>query len=112
MNFALEIALPIVALFILGIAMPFLWALFLPEGIPGLFANFVLSALVISGLVFGYFITWHLGRNAEVTEALLAQPGAFWTLFLGWAGKTALFWLPVLVLSVAAQPKRWKEVVW
>ena len=112
MNFAQDIALPIAALFILGIAMPFLWAIVLPEGIPGLLANFALSALVISGLVFAYFINWHMGRNSEVTEALLAQPGAFWALFLDWAGKTALFWLPVLVLSVAAQPRRWKEVVW
>lgn len=112
MNFAVDIALPIAALFLLGIGMPFLWALVLPEGIPGLAANFVLSAVVISGLVFAYFITWHMGRNGEVAEALLTQPGAFWGLFLGWAGKTALFWLPVLVLSIAAQPKRWKDVVW
>ncbi|MEE9388256.1 MAG: hypothetical protein V3U96_06570 [Paracoccaceae bacterium] len=103
---------PILALLLLAIALPFLWALFLPEGVPGLFANFILSALVISALVFAYFINWHMGRNSEVTEALLAQPGAFWALYSGWAAKTALFWLPVLVLSVAAQPRRWKEVVW
>ncbi len=112
MNFALEIALPIAALLLLGIALPFFWARVLPEGIPGLFINFVLSALVISALVSAYFIIWHIGRNPAVSDALLAQPGAFWTLFLGWAGKTALFWLPVSVLSIAAQPKRWKDVVW
>ncbi len=112
MNFALDIALPIVALFVLGIALPFFWARVLPEGIPGLFANFVLSAVVISGLVSAYFIIWHIGHNPAVSDALLAQPSAFWSLFLGWAAKTALFWLPVLVLSIAAQPKRWKKVVW
>ena len=112
MNFTIDIALPIAALIFLAIALPFLWALVLPEGIPGLFANFALSALVISLAVFAYFLTWHTARNELLIDGLLAQPGAYWPFFLGWAGKTSLFWLPVLVLSVAAQPRRWKDVVW
>jgi len=111
-NYALEIALPIVALVLLAIALPFFWALVLPEGVPGLVANFILSVLVISVAVFAYFIAWHTAQNAPVIDGLLAQPGAYWRFFLGWAGKSSLFWLPVLVLSVAAQPKRWKVVVW
>ncbi len=112
MNFAIELALPIAALILLSIALPFVWALVLPEGIPGLIANFALSALVISLAVFAYFLTWHTARNGLLIEGLLAKPGAYWPFFLGWAGKTSLFWLPVLVLSVAAQPRRWKDVVW
>ena len=112
MSFTLDIALPIAGLILLAAALPFLWALVLPEGIPGLIANFVLSAVVISALVFAYFMLWHIGHNRDVADALLAQPGAFRGVYLGWAGKTSIFWLPVLVLSVAAQPKRWKEVVW
>ena len=112
MNFAIELALPIAALIVLSIALPFLWALVLPEGIPGLVANFVLSALVISLVVFGYFILWHAKRNGLVLADVQEQPGAYWPFFINWAGKTSLFWLPVLVLSVAAQPRRWKDVVW
>ena len=112
MNFGIDIALPIAALVVLAVGLPFLWALVLPEGIPGLFANFFLSALVISLAVFAYFLTWHTARNELLIEGLLAQPGAYWPFFLSWAGKTSLFWLPVLVLSVAAQPRRWKDVVW
>ena len=111
-SFATDIALPIAGLIVLAIALPFLWALVLPEGIPGLVANFALSALVISVAVSAWFLIWHGARNELVIDGLLAQPGAFWRFFLGWAGKTSLFWLPVLVLSVAAQPRRWKEVVW
>lgn len=103
---------PILVLLLLAIALPFLWALVLPEGIPGLFANFALSALVISLAVFAYFLTWHTARNELLIEVLLEKPGAYWPFFIDWAAKTSLFWLPVLVLSVAAQPKRWKDVVW
>ncbi len=112
MNYALDILLPLAALVALSIALPFLWALVLPEGIPGLIANFALSALVISIAVFAYFLTWYATRNSLFIDGLLARPGAYWPFYLGWAGKTAIFWLPVLVLSVAAQPKRWKKVQW
>jgi len=109
---AFGIALPVVVLILLAIILPFLWALVLPEGIPGLIVNFVLCALVISMAVFTYFIIWHMGRSDAVVPGMLDQPGVLLPFFFGWAGKTSLFWLPVLVLSVAAQPRRWKEVVW
>ena len=112
MNFGTDIALPIAGLVLLSIAMPFLWALVLPEGIPGLIANFVLSALVIIVVVSAYFILWHAGRNGLVLSGIQEQPGAFWLFFVSWSVKTSIFWLPVLVLSVAAQPRRWKDVVW
>lgn len=112
MNFALDIALPIAGLVGLAIALPFLAALIVPEGLPGLAVNFALSALVLSVAVFAYFITWHVGRSDGLTPELLKNPSAMLPYYLGWAGKTSLFWLPVLVLSVAAQPRRWKDVVW
>jgi len=112
MTLFVNVALPVIALLLLGFGLPYLWALVLPEGIPGLVANFVLSALIISLVVFSYFITLYAGQNVPLVADLLERPGAFGPYYLRWAGKTALVWLPMLVLGIAAQPKRWKEVVW
>jgi len=116
MNLFANVALPIIILMALGFGLPYLWALILPEGIPGLVANFVLSALILSLVVFAYFIAFYAGQNVPLVADLLQSPSAIWGAFtpyyLRWAGKTALVWAPVLVLGIAAQPKRWKEVVW
>ncbi|MCP5037966.1 MAG: hypothetical protein GY945_10245, partial [Rhodobacteraceae bacterium] len=105
-------ALPVLALMALALGLPYLWAFILPEGIPGLLANFVLSAVVIAFAVLTYFVAFYAGQNAIVVEGLLERPSAFAPYALGWIAKAALAWLPMLILGVAAQPKRWKEVVW
>ncbi|HFQ16097.1 MAG TPA: hypothetical protein ENK41_07035 [Rhodobacteraceae bacterium] len=105
MNFVTEIALPVLGLMTLAIGLPYLWALALPEGIPGLVANGLLSLAVIAGAVSAYVLIWYGGPGDVPLPALAA--------FLGlWLGKTALAWAPMLILGVAAQPRRWKEVVW
>lgn len=112
MSTFINIGVPVIALMILGFGLPFLWALIVPEGIPGLGINLVLSTLVISLVVFGYFITYYAGQHVPLVQDLLQRPGAIWPHYLRWAAKTSLIWLPLLVLGVAAQPKRWKEMVW
>ena len=112
MNALVNIGAPVFGLMVLGFCLPYIWALILPEGIPGLIVNFVLSAVIISLVVFGYFFTFYAGQHVPLVTDLLQRPGAFWPYYLRWAGKTALVWAPMLVLGVAAQPKRWKEVVW
>lgn len=104
MTFLLTTALPVLALMALAILTPYFWALVLPEGIAGLIANAVLSLLVIAAVVAGYFMAFYggLGLPASVLLPFLAL----------WVAKTSLAWAPMLVLGLAAQPKRWKEVVW
>ncbi len=105
MTFLIETAFPVLSLMALALGLPYLWALVLPEGIGGLIANGLLSVVVIAGVVSAYLLNWY-GGAGEVS-----RPALFW--FLGqWVAKTALAWAPMLVLGLAAQPRRWKEVVW
>lgn len=105
MTFLLETALPVITLMALAIGLPYLWAMVLPEGIPGLIANGLLSVAVLAAVVSAYLLVWYGGAGQVSAGALV--------LFLGlWVAKTALAWAPMLVLGLAAQPKRWKEVVW
>jgi len=112
MSYFLSVGVPVIALMILAFGVPYVWARIVPEGIPGLVINFALSAFVISLAVFAYFITFYADQYVPLVEDLIKYPGAFGPYFLAWAGKTSLIWLPLLVLGIAAQPKRWKEVVW
>jgi len=105
MTFFLTTALPILVLMAVSILTPYLWTMILPEGIPGLVANGALSLVVIAGAVSAYVLIWYGGAGDVSTGALVA--------FLGlWLAKTAIAWVPMWVLGVSAQPKRWKEVVW
>ncbi len=105
MNFYLDIALPVLGLMGLALGLPYLWARVLPEGIPGLIANGLLSVVVIAGAVSAYLLHWY-GGPGDVPLPALA-----WYLGL-WVAKTALAWAPMLVMGLAAQPRHWKEVVW
>ena len=107
-----NIALPVFGIMILAFAVPFACALIVREGVLGLVINFALSCLIISAAVFVYFINFYAEQHAPLVADLLHRPKAFTPYYLKWAGKTSLIWLPMLVLGVAAQPKRWKEVVW
>ncbi len=105
MSFLFDIALPVVGLMALAVGLPYLWALILPEGVGGLVVNGCLSVVVIAGVVSAYLMIWYGGAGG------VAWPALLW--FLGlWVAKTALAWAPMLVLGLAAQPRRWKEVVW
>ena len=105
MTFVLTTALPVLTLMALAFGLPYLWARVLPEGIGGLIANALLSVGVIAVVVSAYLLVWYGGAGQVSVGALMV--------FLGlWVAKTALAWAPMLVLGVAAQPKRWKEVVW
>ncbi len=105
MSFFLDIALPVLALMGLALGLPYLWALFVPEGIGGLVVSGLLSVAVIAAAVSVYLLIWYGGARGVAPGALVV--------FLGlWVAKTALAWAPMLVLGLAAQPRRWKEAVW
>ncbi len=91
MSYFVNVGLPVIALMALGFGVPYLWALLLPEGIPGLAINAILSALILSLVVFAYFITFYAGQNVPLVASLLERPsefwGAFWPYYLRWAAR-------------------------
>jgi len=103
--------LPALVLAVLAIALPFGWARLLPEGAGWLMVNAALSALVLFGVALAYFVVAYSGLSPRVLELLGATEGSA-RHFLRLGALSALIWGPVMVLAVAAQPKRWKDKVW
>ena len=98
----------------LAIAVPYGFGRILPEGGLWLGVNFALSFAVLLGLACLYFVLAYAGRLGGVDAVLgrfSAVPGSWW-LFVRLGLMSALIWLPVLVLAVAGEPRRWKEKVW
>ncbi|WOI57412.1 hypothetical protein [Palleronia sp. LCG004] len=97
MNMLGDIVMPIATLAGLAGLAPALWARFLPEGVPWLMLNAILSILgcAIVAMAWRYGLSW---------------PG--WGASLRWLGLSALIWGPVVLLSLAQQPRRWKDATW
>ena len=98
----------------LAAALPFVFGRLLPEGTGWLLVNAALSAVLLMAAAVLYFVVAYAGRIAAVPEVLAffgAAPGSDWH-FLRLGALSALIWLPVMVLALAAQPGRWKEKVW
>jgi hypothetical protein len=77
----------------------------LPEGAGWLAANGALSAAVLAGLAAAGF---SLSYGAAAAEVWARAPWHFPRL----AAQSALIWGPVMVLSVADLPRRWREREW
>jgi hypothetical protein len=77
----------------------------LPEGAGWLVANGALSALVLAALAAGGFA---LSYGPAAGEVWARAPWHFARL----SAQSALIWMPVVVLSVADLPRRWKEREW
>jgi len=104
--------IPAVLLILVAAATPFAMARVLPEGIAGLIVNGAISALVLTGMSAAYFL-WAYGRtDTRVVDLLGAAPGATLVYFLRLGVQAGLIWAPVMILSLSAQPKRWKTVQW
>jgi len=104
--------LPFGVLVIAAVVLPFAFARLLPEGVAGLLVNGAVSALALTFGTAGYFL-WAYGRqDVRVAETLGAAPGETLAHVLGLALRAGLIWVPVLVLSLSAQPRRWKVVQW
>lgn len=107
-----DLILPALALGICGFLVPRLLAAFMPEGVVALVVNALVSTLVLvilSALGFYGLYLWQ-GAPPEV----LAGQG--WRANLWLFGRlglaAALIWAPVMVLSLAGLPRRWKTAVW
>ncbi|MEO1637652.1 MAG: hypothetical protein AAFU41_00220 [Pseudomonadota bacterium] len=109
---ASELILPALILGALGFVVPRLFALALPEGVPPLMLNALLSTLTLFVLAALTFLALYLWQGAPWAE--LSVQG--WAANLGFFGRlgliAAIIWAPVMVLSLAGLPKKWKEAVW
>ena len=104
--------IPAIGLGLLGWLVPKLWSMVLPEGIPGLFAIAILSALTLAGLTAAYFIVsyWMAG----VPLARLMDQGITGTIaYFGRLGlSAAIIWGPMMGLSLMGLPRTWTKATW
>lgn len=94
-----------VLLAVAGWVVPWLLSKLLPEGIVWLFVIGAVSAVLLAGLSAAVF---YVSYGAAGRSVLAEAPWHFVVL----AGRSALIWGPVMALSVANQPRRWKTAIW
>ena len=104
--------LPAVVLALAGFAVPRLLARLLPEGVKPLLLNAFLSTVLLwlaSALFFLLLYRWQGAAPELLTQAGLVPL----MLHFGRLGLlSALIWLPVMILSVAGLPSRWRHETW
>ena len=106
------LVLPSLILMVLGWAVPKLLSLRWPEGVRPLLWLALTSALILLVLSALVFLGLYLLQGVPL--AALFEPGlgaGLWH-FLRLALLSALFWGPILVLSVSSLPKHWVKEVW
>ena len=111
-DFSSGLILPALALGVLGWLVPRLLARVWPEGLgPLLFLAFV-STFILLALAAGFFVLLYVWQGAPLRA--LFEPGLAAGLghFLRLGLLSALVWAPIMVLSVAGLPARWKEETW
>ena len=111
-GFTLGLMIPALVLAFTGWLVPRLLFHVFPEGVRPLFILAGVATLVMIALGMVFFAVLYLAGG--VSFDMLLEPG--WLAFLGHMLKlgaiSALLWGPVMVLSVAQLPKRWKKEVW
>lgn len=103
---------PAFVIAVLGFAVPRLWARVLPEGVKPLILNALLSTMVLVVLSAVVFIGLYAGQGADVANlfslGLLSN-----TVFFGKLGvASAVIWAPIMLLSLAALPRKWVKETW
>ncbi|MDB2406929.1 hypothetical protein N9W17_00130 [Jannaschia sp.] len=100
-----DVILPLIGLGLLAWIVPWALGRALPEGVPWLIANGVISAVVLAVLAaLGFVLLYGAAGGAVWAEA----PWHFVLL----SARSALIWAPILVLSLANLPRVWTDVEW
>ena len=107
-----SLILPALGAVVLAALIPWALAKALPEGVPALLLNAALSLALMAAVAAGYFAAAYRAESPELTRALLAEPRAAIRRFGSLTALSALLWGPVLVLSLAQIPGRWREATW
>ncbi|WP_322891938.1 MULTISPECIES: hypothetical protein [unclassified Yoonia] len=104
--------LPALILALLGFAVPRLIARLLPEGVPALMANAVLSALAMCILSAVFFFGLYVWQGVPARDLLAHGLRQNVVSFGGLGVIAGIIWAPIMVLSVAALPRKWVHKTW
>lgn len=111
-DFSSGLLLPALALAVLGWVVPRLLARVWPEGVGPLLALAFVSTLLMLALAAGFFLLLYAWQGAPVAALFAPGWGAGVAHFLRLGLLSALLWAPVMVLSVAGLPGRWRTKTW
>lgn len=107
-----SLVLPAFGLAVLALVVPRLLARVLPEGVKPLILNALLSTLVLTLLSAVLFIGLYAGQGAGLADLFSLGLGSN-ILFFGQMGlASAIIWAPIMVLSLAALPRKWVNETW
>ena len=81
-----------------------------PESVAGIAGTALVSALAMWLLSSGGFALLYLWQDARIAGLIGAGQGAGHFLRLG--AKAALIWGPLVAITVATAPRRWKTATW
>ena len=111
-GFSWGLVLPTLVLAVLGWAVPRALALVWPEGVGPLLALGFVATLLMLLLAAAVFAGLYAIQGAPLGELfrLGPWPGVWHFLRLGLL--SALVWAPILVLSAAGLPRRWRTETW
>ena len=103
---------PALGLALCGWLVPKLLSLLFPEGVKPLMLLAFVSTLVMFSLSSLFFLALYLMQGVPLE--ILFEGGALEVVaHFGWLGLlSALFWAPIMVLSVAGLPKNWVDETW
>ncbi len=101
----MSLVLPVLILAAVAWAVPWLLAKVVPEGVGWLFMNGVCSSVLLALIAGAGFVVLYGEAGGVVWRE---APWHFAVLSL----RSALIWGPVMVLSLANLPRKWKDVVW
>ncbi|WP_136443205.1 hypothetical protein [Pacificoceanicola onchidii] len=105
-----SLALPAIILMIAAVAAARALERLMPESLLGLALTFVLSAVLTWALASGLFALLYYWRGASLATTLGEAEG--WRHMAGLGLKAAVIWAPLLALTVATAPRRWRHNVW
>jgi hypothetical protein len=111
-EFSSGLLLPALALAVLGWLVPRLLARIWPEGVGPLLLLALVSTLVLVVLATGLFVLLYVGQGVPLAVILDVGVLGGWPHFLRLGLASGLVWAPIMILSVAAVPRHWKEKIW
>lgn len=109
---SLGLILPGGCLALLGWVVPRLLSLVFPEGVRPLLLLGLVSAVVLLLLGMTVFAALYLRQGVSLRELVEPGLGGFLVHFLRLGALSALFWGPIMLLSVAGLPRTWTRATW
>lgn len=104
--------LPALLLGLVGLVVPQLLARLLPEGVMPMMINGAVSTVLTFVLASGFFYLLYLWQGAPLDRLGDAGTGALIFHFGSLGLASALIWAPVMILSLAGLPRKWKHETW